>query len=76
MSEKPPITRILLGPTASALLSETGEKCFAILTRATHPQDPTRWVIHLVPIDWPTAQDADAVLFGRATVKPIKTSKA
>ncbi|MEO7099432.1 MAG: hypothetical protein ABI162_08730 [Luteolibacter sp.] len=73
--ETPPITRIQLGEKASQALTDAGGKCFAIVTRATHPNDPSRWVIHLVPIDWQTATDADAVLHGRATAKRMKQPK-
>ena len=72
---KPPITRILLSESASKALTESGEQSFAIVHRCMRPEEPDtagRWVIHLAPIDWRTAQDASAVLLGKATAKPLK----
>jgi hypothetical protein len=64
--------RILLGPTASAHLTAAGESCFAVVGRASYPNDPSRWVLHLQPCDIATADNAVAVAQGRATARKIK----
>ena len=61
--------RILLSEAASAALTASGERAFTILCRASHPDHPSRWVIHLAPVEWETAVAASNVLLGthRAT---------
>jgi hypothetical protein len=64
--------RILLPEGASAHLTATGEACFSVVGRQSHPQDPTRWILHLIPCDISTADNAVAVAQGRATARRIK----
>lgn len=67
-AEKPELIRILLGKTASDLLTATGERAFAIVHRAMRgtdePETAGRWQITLAPVEWQTAADASAVLLG------------
>ena len=79
MSEfSPPIevipgqTRILLSESASRHLTATGEECFRIVTKATHPEQPGRWVIHLAPCQLATAKQAEGVLLGTHRTVRIK----
>jgi hypothetical protein len=67
-------TRILLSEGASRHLSAQGAECFAIVAKASHPDTPARWVIHLAPCSIKTARDAEAVLFGKARATRIKKS--
>lgn len=69
-------TRILLGKEASDHLTATGESAFLIAGRASHPDDPSRWAIHLLPVSMKAACDAIAVAKGeaRATRPKIKTT--
>jgi hypothetical protein len=64
--------RILLGQAASDHLNAAGESCFAVVGRASYPDDPSRWVLHLQPCDIATADAAVAVAQGRATARRIK----
>lgn len=61
--------RILLGQHASDALTATGEKVFVLIGKASHPDDPSRWAIHLVPCDMKQATDAIEVATGKATAK-------
>ena len=70
-------SRILLSDAASRHLTESGEECFAIVSKARHPEKPGRWVIHLAPAPLATARQAEGVLLGthravklKATPKP------
>ena len=56
--------RILLGASASEALTATGEAAFAIIGKASHPDDPTRWVLHLIPVDKALADQACGVILG------------
>ena len=56
----------MLDQTASDYLSATGESAFVVIGKASHPDDPTRWVIHLLPVTMKTACDAIAVATGEA----------
>jgi hypothetical protein len=64
--------RILLPEGASSHLTAAGESCFAVVGRQSHPDDPTRWILHLIPCDIGTANDAVAVAQGHATARRIK----
>jgi hypothetical protein len=56
--------RILLSEAASRHLTETGEKCFAVIGKASHPDNPARWILYLMPCDIPTADAACRVARG------------
>ena len=68
------VTRIVLSRVASDALTATGERAFAVIGRASYPDDPTRWVIHIAPVSFETAHDACRVLLAGKTVK--KTRRA
>ena len=70
----PGVTRILLSEAASRHLTESGEECFAIVSRQSWPADPKRWAIYLLPVSLRTANDATAVLLGKARAARIKTT--
>lgn len=72
MSDKPTI-RILLSEAASLALTESGERAFTVLCKASHPDHPGRWVIHLAPVEWKAACDASSVLLGSHKAVKIKT---
>lgn len=62
----PGVRRILLSERASEALTESGEECFAIVARQSWPHDPKRWAIYLLPVALRVANDATAVLLGKA----------
>lgn len=62
----PGVKRILLSEAASQHLTESGEEAFAIVARQTWPHDPKRWAIYLLPVTLRVANDATAVLLGKA----------
>lgn len=69
--------RILLGPSASQALTDAGPNVFLVIGRASYPEDPSRWVLHLVPVDSiKTANDAVSVAKGEATARRPRTTKA
>ena len=69
----PGLIRLVLGRSASEALTAAGERAFAIVGRASYPEDPSRWVIHLAPVDFPAAQDACEVLLGtKRAIRPRK----
>lgn len=68
--------RILLSEAASKALTETGESAFVVIGKASHPSDPSRWVIHLLPVTMATATDAIAVAQGQATARRPKVKPA
>ena len=68
----PGVIRILLSEAASAVLSEAGSDCFAIVARASYPADHRRMVIYLRPVDHATAQAACGVLAGTHAARRIK----
>lgn len=72
---KAPI-RILLGEKASAALTAAGADAFVVVGRASHPDDPTRWAIHLLLVPMNLACDAIAVATGeaKATRQRVTTS--
>jgi hypothetical protein len=55
-------SRIVLGQTASQALTESGESCFIVAGKQSHPDDPTRWILHLIPCDIATANDANRII--------------
>ncbi len=71
---KPEHVRILLSEAASKHLTDTGESVFMVIAKATHPEDPTRWVIHLVPIPKAQADGASRVALGTHKAVKIKTT--
>jgi hypothetical protein len=56
--------RILLSQAASEALTATGESAFMVIGRASHPDDPARWILHLVPVPMATASAACEVATG------------
>lgn len=70
--QKPPI-RLLLDQTASDYLSATGESAFVVIGKASLPDDPTRWVIHLLPVQMATATAACNVALGTHRAVKIKS---
>ena len=74
---RPGLVRILLGPTASQVLTATGEKVFALVASETYPGDPSRWVILVVPVPLDVARQAASVALGRMiATKPRKPTQA
>lgn len=68
--------RIILSQAASAALTATGGKVLVMVCKATWPDDPSRWAIHLVPCEMQAATDAIDVATGKARVtKPKPTKK-
>lgn len=68
--------RILLSQAASEALLAAGE-CFMIAGKSSHPEQPGRIVLHLVPIDKARADAACLVAMGQArAVKPRATAAA
>lgn len=57
-------TRILLSEAASRHLSQNGQSCFAVTAKASWPDDPTRWVLYLVPCSIAQADAAVRVARG------------
>ena len=66
------ITRILLGPTASKHLTESGAECFAIVGKVPWPGDASRWAIYLLPVPLAGANAATSVLLGTHRAAPIR----
>jgi hypothetical protein len=64
MQNTPDPLRILLGQRASDHLSATGESAFLVIGKASLPSDPSRWILHLVPLDMKTACEACEVATG------------
>ena len=62
--------RILLSESESAALTAAGESAFLVIGKASHPQDPSRWVLHLLPLPMKAACEASEVALG--TRKPGK----
>jgi hypothetical protein len=73
--------RILLDPATSDTLSATGESAFIVIGKASHPDDPARWVIHLLPVPMATAAAACEIAMGirkpgRRIIPPAITTDA
>lgn len=66
--------RLLLGQAASDYLTATGESAFLIVGKASHPDDPSRWALHLVPVEKGLADKLCEIAMGTrkagAKVKP------
>ena len=56
--------RILLDQTTSDQLTEAGGDAFLVVGRQSYPQDPSRWVLHLLPLPMKTACEASEVALG------------
>jgi hypothetical protein len=65
--------RILLDPATSDALSATGEAAFLVIGKASLPDDPSRWILHLVPLDMKTATAACNVALGTHRAVKIKS---
>ena len=63
--------RIILDHQTSKALTATGEAAFMVIGRASHPDDPSRWVLHLVPVPMATAAAACNVALG--THRAVRT---
>jgi hypothetical protein len=70
----PGVIRILLGPTASRVLSESGEQSSVVVGRGSYPSDPSRWVIYLKPCSLEVANAACSILAETHTATRIKTA--
>ena len=71
----PGIIGILLSEQASRRLLQSGE-CFTIAARASHPAEPGRIALYLVPCSPALARDASDVLLGLAIARRVKPPKA
>jgi hypothetical protein len=56
--------RIILGARASEALAASGEECFVVIAKASWPDDPTRWALHLIPASIKAANAACEVAQG------------
>jgi hypothetical protein len=56
--------RIILDQQSSEALTATGESAFLVIGKASLPSDPSRWVIHLLPVPMATAAAACEVATG------------
>ena len=74
-AETPQSVRILLSETASKTLLEAGE-CFMIAGKTSHPEQPGRIVIHLVPVPKDLADKACGVVMGTHRAAKIKAPAA
>jgi hypothetical protein len=68
--------RLLLSQAASDYLSATGESAFMVIGKASHPDDPSRWILHLVPVPMATAAAACNVALGTHRAVKIKPTSA
>jgi hypothetical protein len=72
---EPPIAepiRILLSKAASDHLTKAGAACFIVAGRQSHPDDPSRWILHLVPTSIKAADDAVKVAKGERKARHYK----
>jgi hypothetical protein len=67
--------RLLLSAPASQALADAGESCFVIVSRATWPEDPKRFVIILAPCPLDIARQAEGVLLGTHTGRRVKAAE-
>lgn len=75
MISPPQTVRLMLSEMESAALTATGESAFLIVGKASLPDDPTRWILHLVPVPMATASAACEVALGtRKAGKRIVTA--
>lgn len=56
--------RLILGQRASEALTASGETAFLVVGKASWPDDPSRWVLHAVPLDMAAACAACEVALG------------
>lgn len=82
-SDTPPegaAIRILLGEAASRHLDAAGEGAFIVISKAMRgteePETAGRWALHLLPCSITQANDAVAVIQGRAKASYPKKPKA
>lgn len=57
--------RILLSEAVSRHLTATGESAFVVIGKASLPDNPGRWALHLVPVDLQLACQACEVATGQ-----------
>ena len=69
----PTALKILLDPEQSEILSDTGHSAFLVLARASYPQDPKRWILHIVPTSMSQASAACRVALGESNERRIAT---
>lgn len=67
-------TFITLDEAQSAVLTAAGPQSFAIVARGSYPHATGRWVIHLAPLEWPTAVAASNVLLGSHRAAKVKAT--
>ena len=65
--------RIQLDAEQSAQLTQAGGRAFSIVGRASHPSEPSLWILSLAPLDWAKAIAATSVLVG--THRAVKITK-
>jgi hypothetical protein len=63
-------TRIVLGQTASAALTASGERAFLVVTRGSYPEADGRWVLHILPATIDQVNGATRIIKG--THKAVK----
>jgi hypothetical protein len=63
-------TRIVLGQTASAALTASGERAFVVVSRGTTDDRPGAWVCHIVPATIDQINGATRIIKG--THKAVK----
>ena len=66
------VKQIKLGPSASKALTESGQSVFALVSRQRWPDDPQRWAIYLLPVPLALARQAEGVILGTHTARPIR----
>jgi hypothetical protein len=64
--------KIILGKTASEALTRSGENAFLVIGRASHPDEPGRWVLHIVPATVDQLNNAHRVIVGTHRATKIK----
>ena len=67
------VSRIILDQQSSEALTATGEAAFLVIGKASLPDDPSRWALHLVPVDMKTATAACNVALGTHRAVKIKS---
>ena len=68
----PQVRRLLLSEAASRYLSESGEQCFQIISKASWPACPDRWAILVAPVPMAVAVAACNVILGTHKATKIK----
>ena len=71
-SPAPGALRILLSESASQHLSEHGADAFVVVGRGSHPDQPSRWRLWLVPCPVKAANAAVRVARGEARAVAIR----